>query len=238
MRLAVLLLLICSMANAQETNVEFLGNAYDLNTGELIYQEVHLLTLSEDHKPIRELVTYVSADGTTLGQKELDYQSLLAPNYTVNYRQGNKQESVTISGDFIDVSARKIKSLPSPTDLYAIDAGFHYLILDQFDTLMSGNTVFFDFLSAGRASFFEMKIKPEKSGNRLFLELSLSNFFLSTLVNSIELVYDIDSRQLLQYKGITNIADSKGRLVTADIQYSYPTNMHFPKLANNDTFDQ
>ena len=226
--------ILSTLVNAQDTEIIFRGDAFDVTSGELLYQEIHQLVVASNSQPLRETVTYVNAEGNQIGRKSLDYQSLMAPNYTVSYELGDKSETVVNSGAAIKVSASKQKSLPVPSNLFAIDAGFHYLILSQFEQLLAGNTVTFDFLFTGRATFIEMKIKPNRSEGQLNLNLSLSNFLLSALVKPIELTYDINTKRLLRYQGLTNITNNEGKLIVADIRYSYPPTMIIPNLASMD----
>lgn len=206
--------------------VTFYGNATDPDNGERLYQEVHRLTLNEIGRPISETVDYVATDGRLLGQKTLDYQSLSQPDYRVEFSQRAFPEIVTVQNNTILIERQERQRLSVPDDAFAVDGGFHYFIQENFDTLLAGTAVDFEFLSAGRGSFIPLSISPaEQQGQELTLELSLQNFFLSKLVRPIVLTYNTTTRQLLRYDGLTNVPNEDGNLYTAVISYQYPEDM-------------
>lgn len=204
----------------------FYGNATDPESGERLYQEVHRLTLDETGRPVSETVDYVGPEGELLGQKFLDYQSLSQPDYRVEFKSKAYPEIVAVEADTITVKRQEDKRLSVPDDAFAIDGGFHYFIQENFDALASGNNVDFQFLSAGRGSFIPLSIAPvDQSENQLTLELRLQNFFLSRIVQPIVLTYDLSTRQLASYNGLTNVPDGEGDLYSALISYQYPDSM-------------
>lgn len=217
---AALVLLFTSTAWA--TPVVFIGNATDLKTGELLYREIHTLELDEFKTPIRESVEYVSASGVVLGEKQIDYQNLSAPDYSASFLNFEFPETVDNNDQGVFVSRGGEKLLSKPDDQFAIDGGFHYFIQENFSTLLAGTSIDFDFLSAGRKSFIPLRITPEPlSGNTLKLSLSLQNFFLARIVKPIELEYNAETRKLLRYSGLTNVPNESGKLFTAQIDYIY-----------------
>lgn len=206
------------------SDIVFFGNATDVETGESLYQEIHTLQVSENGEPISELVEYVSADGTLLGKKELFYKTPYAPDYTVEFYNVGRKEIVERGENQIMIDAREKVNLAIPSSPYAIDGGFHYFIQQNFEALERGESIDFDFLSAGRGTFLPLEIKPvQNTGDRLVLSLRLQNFFLSRLVKPIELTYSIENKQLLTYDGLTNMPGADGKLLTATISYVYPS---------------
>ena len=211
--------------------VTFFGYAYEPTTNQLLYTEVHRLYLDDDSKPLREEVDYVAANGNLLGQKKLQYSNMRAPSYRVTFAEPEKTEQVAVLPDQLSVDTRKRKTLPIPDGLFAVDAGFHYTILSQFETLLTNQPVSFEFLNANRASFIEMNMASiEITEQTMTLELKLSNIFLAQVVKPILLTYDRQTQQLLRYEGLTNVPSPSGKNYQATIVYEYPENLSFAHL--------
>jgi hypothetical protein len=221
------IVLLSAIAHASQT-VEFYGHAFDLSSDEKLYTEVHRLTYDSQGVPVQEVVTYISPYGDELGQKTMSYGKTFAPDYSVLFYSRPIQESVSVESQAVSIVRDDEKTITIPDGLFAVDGGFHYLIQEQFSELESGNDVTFNFLSAGRASFIPLRIRVATlNSEELSLNLTLKNFFLSRLVAPIELTYQRDSRQLLEYPGLTNVPGPDGKLYNAKIVYEYPENPAF-----------
>ncbi|MGJ8670267.1 MAG: hypothetical protein ACSHXK_12315, partial [Oceanococcus sp.] len=70
--LAGILLSLSSTASAEEWLKTLLGNAYDLDSGELVYQEHHRFEYKDD-RMIAAQVEYKRPDGTLIASKSLDF---------------------------------------------------------------------------------------------------------------------------------------------------------------------
>jgi hypothetical protein len=221
MRFLLITLLTINFAVAAQ-EITFYGNATDLDTGEPLYQEIHKLVIDDQGNPVSETVRYVSPDGVELGIKTLDYQNLSSPNYQATYRYLPVSETVIKQASSLKIDRGETTVLSLPTTDYAIDGGFHFHMLKNFDELIKEKTVRFDFLSAGRADFIPLKATASSENNALTIKLTLDNFFLSKLVKPIELVYDVKTRNLLSYRGLTNVPNENGKLYYAQIDYLYP----------------
>jgi len=219
-------LLLCvfavSQAAAQTEIIKFEGDAYDIESGDLIYTEQHSLKLI-DGLPEEETVVYVAADGHELARKEMTYSEPQRPGYRLTITDPQRIETVKPGESGVAVESVKSGTLNWPDDSAAvIDGGFHYLILEHFDTLLDGNTVDFEFLTPSRVSWTSLRVSPEEPANRqLVLMLNLQNRLISWAVSDIELTYDIETRRLLRYSGLTNLPKPEGGNYKARIEYDY-----------------
>jgi hypothetical protein len=222
----VALTLVVSAASAfssETQDIIFTGTALDLKDDTFLYEEIHTLTVDSKGIPLREVVEYRDSNGVTLGVKRMEYTKLYAPDYEVSFEILNLLEQVTATSDQLEIIRSGTKLIPLPDENYSIDGGFHYFIQKNFDQLANGETVDFDFLSAGRGTFIPLSIEPEANdGQELTLKLTLQNFLLSRLVKPIWLTYDLSDRRLLSYEGLTNVPDENKRLYSARIVYQYP----------------
>ena len=202
--------------------IEFVGKAYDMHTNELIYIEEHRLE-QEDGVPRQATVIYVTPGGEHLAQKEMIYWRPERPAYRLTVVNPDRVEVVEHGEDGVFIESVKSGFLRWSNDTTSvIDGGFHYFIIDHFDVLLAGDTVDFQFLAPTRSRWLDLRVSPAgQSEGRLMLELNLQNRLLSWIVNAIELVYDIETRSLLRYSGLTNLPRPSGGHYTANIEYHY-----------------
>ncbi len=211
-----------SVAEASDTT-EFTGKAYDPDSGDLLYTEEHRLE-RVDGVPQRETVRYVTPEGDELAQKDMTYWEPARPAYRLTVIDPERTETVEPETDGVSVESVESGFLDwSDEENYVIDGGFHYFILDHFDTLLDGDSVEFQFLAPTRTRWLGLRLRPiEQADGQLLLELNVRNRLLSLVISDIELTYDIETQRLLRYAGLTNLPKPGGGNYSANIEYSYP----------------
>lgn len=221
--LLTLCFLLMMTTNSWATQLAFKGVATDLDTGELIYTELHNLELTGEGKPLQETVVYLNQLGVPFGRKNLQYTSATTPDYETTFDQFDWTEAVVVTERAISISGKKETTLDWPDSNVAIDSGFHYFVQSRLDSLINGEAHTFSFLSASRARFIDLNISAESVNNdQVVLNMVLDNFFLARLISPIELTYDVNTKQLLRYSGLTNVPGADGKLLKAQIDYYYP----------------
>lgn len=202
---------------------EFVGKAYDIDSGDLLYTEEHRLERSGD-APQRETVRYVTPGGNTLAQKEMTYWQPERPGYRLTITDPERTELVDPDDEGVSIQSKKSGTLAwSEDNPSVIDGGFHYFILNHFDQLLAGDRVDFQFLVPSRIRWLGLRVEPAgQADGQLMLDLKVQSRVLSWVISDIQLTYDIDTRQLLRYRGLTNLPDPDGGNYTADIHYQYP----------------
>lgn len=199
-------LLVTAMLGVNANAMNVVGEAYDVDNGELRYREIHQCSAGGD----RCVVEYEDPAGELIARKIVDYQSSLhSPSLQVqDLRQGT---TVSIEGD--------------SREAVVIDAGFDHYVRLRWDDLVSGTTVRFPFLVVGREKPLKMtasKMEPEACPEeRMCFKVALDNWLLGNLLTPIRLEYDADSRRLLQFKGVSNIRDVDGKSQMVRIDYRY-----------------
>ncbi|GGX61003.1 hypothetical protein [Saccharospirillum salsuginis] len=200
----------------------FVGVAHSLDDNRILYEERHELTTNDAGQPLTETVRYVTPDGDLLAIKQMTYSELARPAYEIEHKTLDRTESVQPGPDGVQVRSKKTGSVEWPDQAAVIDGGFHYYILEHFDTLLAGETVSFQFLAPSRLTWTPLQIEPEaQDGRRLNLTLRLQNTLLNWILDPIHLVYDRESRRLLEYRGLTNLPRPDDGNYRARIIYSY-----------------
>jgi hypothetical protein len=185
---------------------DIIGDARDLSTGEMLYRELH----SCDFEKKFCTVDYHDLQGNSFAMKTLSYAtSLVAP--TVKFVDRRFDLSFSNEQD-------------SPRD-EVVDAGFDNLIRLGWNTLEAGEGIDFRFLPVGSKSALgmvvEMDTTAECSEKELCLTASASNWLMGMLVAPIQLKYNREHRQLLSYRGLSNIKSNAGERQSVAIRYRY-----------------
>jgi len=207
------------------------GMAFDLQSDELLYSETHCLNADGSERE----VTYRDTEGELLARKLVDYSSGSTTPSFVQYNHYS-QESIevvlqqggikmTVTDTESQTESKSTVAQPKGTLPVVIDAGFDDFVRQNWEGLLVGEGVNFQFPFADRSSVVELRIQPRACSyptqtDQCF-RLDLANWFLRLLVNPIELGYDIDSQRLTRYIGLSNIGDGNGNGVEVDIRYQY-----------------
>jgi hypothetical protein len=217
-------------ALAKQSSGQIVGQAFGLKSGELLYSETHC-GLDEDARE----VFYQRSDGTLIAHKTLDYQSgYITPSFVqhniqssekieVSFDQGTVSMSVTASDKSEQENRYALTDIESKP--VVIDAGFDGYIRDNWDRLLVGDTLEFQFPLASRSSMVSLRVKSslcsyETDADQCFT-LEASNWLYRILSSPIELGYDQDQLRLARYRGLSNINDERGKGLMVDIRYSY-----------------
>lgn len=227
----LLLLVLGGYAQAAQRTTQMTGEAFDLDSGELLYHETHCVSADESERE----VLYSDAHGKLLARKLVDYQSgATTPSFEQQnfyssevIRVGLRSDELTMT--IVDTDSREARSKvslrPDSNLPVVIDAGFDGFVRKHWDSLVAGEALEFQFPFADRESLVELRIgrlgcSYEGSGDQCF-RLDLANWFLRMLVAPIELGYDPDKRRLTRYRGLSNIGDGNGNGLVVDLRYDY-----------------
>ncbi len=205
------------------------GEAYALDEDRLLYYELHEYEYA-DGRPVSARVEYRLPDGKLIGQKTLDYRpSPYVPAFHTELLDGRYVEGLKhLDGELLVYQRKgengKLKSRRiSPTDAMAADAGFNNYVFKRFDELLQGEEVSFDFVAPGRLAaigFDARQIGSSQLGTTPVVEFKVElSSFLSLFIDPLVLSYDPDTRQLIQYEGLSNVRDESGELYRVRIRY-------------------
>lgn len=204
------------------------GEAFDPDTGDLDYIELHYLTY-EDDRIVERRVDYERPDGERFARKVLRYDTGLPYVPSLDWEDLEADTRITGRLDGSRYAQRIVdpqrdeteRARLSDPEQVVFDAAFDQYIADHFDQLLEQGRLDFDFLSlsAGRTYSFRIEEAVREDG-RLVLDVGLSSALLRWFVDDLELEYDLETRRLLRFSGITNFRRD-GDLVISDIYYEY-----------------
>lgn len=209
------------------TDFNLVGQAFDIKTNNLLYTEYHRLSKDDSDRQIREVEYYDASNQLIARKTNRTTSNPLMPKFKLeDYRNEYSEEALLKNGQWYlekrDYDEQSYQLLPEPKYQPVIDIGFHDLILQEWETLLAGETVRFSFAAAARMSWVNFRLVPTKvTDHQLVIEIRLGSRWLAWLVKPIELTYDRQSKRLNAYRGLTNIQDSNSHGIRAQIQYSY-----------------
>ncbi len=224
------LILFSGMAGAEDGVHQFYGHAYDLKTGKYIYTEVHEQRIEKDLWTAGS-IAYFAPDGSMLAYKTLDFsQDPLIPVYRMDMKKSGYMESITSAGSSIVMAKRVEKGAPEEREEITkkppmvADSGFHSFLVANFPSLLAGKKLNFKFVVAGNLDAFKFsaqRIEDGRVDGKVVSRFRIKpDSMLSLLVDPLEVSYDVASKKLVEYRGISNVHDPvTGKAYVARIIY-------------------
>ena len=210
----------------------WVGKAYDSESGELRYQEVHR-TASHLAGTLLS-IDYLTADGRPLGSKQVDFSaSAWLPEFTTRVPSLDFEEGVKRDSGMLLVRYRAAGDAPMQERLpdtpgespRVADAGFDRFIRDRWLALLDGNIQPLEFLVPSMGRFVSMRVRHVGSvedrglaAERFVLEPD--SWMLRLVVAPIACNFTREERALLRYTGISNLPAENGGNLTVDIRFS------------------
>lgn len=239
MQLKVLLLSVCLLAcGATQAGVRFEeGIARDPGNQRPLYKEQHWIRTNA-LAPVERLVVYRCMDGTAFARKRVNYQpSEQAPAFEFidvrkGYVEGLRYKQRKAALWYRAPGAVPEKNAVLPAQNLVADAGFNEFIRINWPALRSGKALPLRFAVPTRLQAYKFNLK--QTGESLLAgtpvvtyQLKLSGL-LSLLADPIEVTYDIASKRLLRFQGLSNLRNDAG-------QFDLLTQIDFPQPAREAT---
>jgi len=208
-------------AGAQDGTHTFHGYAYDLESGKFLYTEVHRQTIAGE-RWLGGTIDYYAPDGSRIGHKTLDFsQDPYVPIYQLDlttgggYMEGVKAVTAeTLVLEKKGYGSDKVRAATVKRKGATVaDSGFHSFLRARFPDLLAGKTIEFTFVVAGNLDAY--KFRAKRVGDGTFEGKPAVRFrvepatWLRFLVDPLEVLYEPTQRQLVEYRGISNLHDPR-----------------------------
>jgi hypothetical protein len=219
-----LLTVLSSASLAAEKEVHW-GEARN-EQGELVYKEKHSVT-REGGRAITSLTEYMSPAGQVIGTMESDYsRNISMPTYVFEdhlrgYREGLRNEE----GEYIIFkqkrgSKEERAAVTNTEDVFSCQ-GWHYYLVNNLAALEQEN-VELNLILPSELEALPFEIQQVRSeGDRVEAVLKFNHWLFRYFAPTLRLVYDSESKKLVEYRGISNILDSRGDRQDVRIVYRY-----------------
>jgi hypothetical protein len=215
-----------------------MGTAWAPDQSRVLYQEFYYAEDPALDLPTR--VQYRTTDGTLIVDKSLRYPAITSAPVVqqLDYRNGARFETritetepprVEVSFQTDTHSRPQQTELPVDDDL-VIDAGFDVFVRSNLDALIAGRAVGARFLIPARQDTVRVNLAladtrhcPVDAAVHCF-QIRPAGLLraVSFFVDPVYLGYDLNSRRLALFRGVSNLLDDSGASQDVLITYQYP----------------
>jgi len=221
---------LAAMPVGADNSWDFIGKARD-NDGQLLYIEKHRVDYGSEQ--IAESRTeYFDGEGRNIGELISDYRygprfgSYTFRDFRAGYEDGAEvlEESIRMFRRPSPGASEETATIPR-TDRQMVGQGFHHFIAENLEAIAADQTLHVALVLPSRLDQFDFRIRKRSSEKgRLVVRLEIDNWFLRLFAPYVEADYDLQTGNLLQYRGVSNLADPQGNhpVVTIDYEYSDP----------------
>ena len=228
--LSPLMILVAALAAPTSPGAasHFTGIARARADGPMLYREDHYRYGPADAR--RGLVLYRCPDGTPFARKTTRDADAMAPDFALDDAQNGYREGVRTRDGQRRVYVHRVggdttRSAPLPAvDQPVIDSGFNAFVHAHWDALVTGRTLKMQFLVPSRLTFLDFRIQRHRDAEAaargiMVVRLELDRWFAFALPH-IDVGYDLKTRTLRRFRGLSNLRDSHGNNVK--VQLTYP----------------
>ncbi|PKL83417.1 MAG: hypothetical protein CVV24_04995 [Ignavibacteriae bacterium HGW-Ignavibacteriae-3] len=231
--LTIIIMSLMGINGADTTSVKiYTSRAMDLKNDKLIYREFHEEKFAGD-RIVKSITKYKDTQNNVLSERIMDFaDDLTKPKFVLNdFRSGYIEGAEPLSGNNVRVYTRenfdgrleeKILKVNSP---FVIDGGLTYFFRENWEDLLKGKTVEFNFITPAKLDYFRFRVSKnsiiEVGGRKgLQIKLEINSFILRAFVDPILITYALDNKEILHYKGISNVNDENGKSYSVEIDFT------------------
>jgi hypothetical protein len=224
---ALAVLLICGPGFAADATFEGFARAPDSNA--LLYVESHFVWDAGAADESRIVLYRCPRDGQPFARKELSYAQVRnAPSFDFQDARSGFAEGLGRKTGVAVAYARAGSSAPrrdaAVTDPKLIaDAGFDEFVRANWATLQKGTAITAPFLVPSLLDSVDFRVRKKSGTNVDGAESSVIRLSVAGpqgwLLSDIDVTYRNEDRRLLSYRGVTNIRDADGKMLTARIDF-------------------
>lgn len=225
-----LLLLIAihlSWLGAEAHGETFVGKAVNAQ-GIVEYVEYH--TVKYENGKVNESQTiYYDGNNNKIGELISDYA--FGPQFgSYDFRdiRAQYQDGAKVSKDRILLFRKKNPEDHTEEKYLAkekhqiVGQGFHQFIVHNLESIAHGEVIHIRLVLPSRLDQYEFRIRKRKvKGDTLYVRLEIDNWLLRLFAPYIDAEYDLRTRHLLRYEGVSNLEDNSGKHKKVTITYSY-----------------
>jgi hypothetical protein len=221
------------VAVAQESAYVVTGTAYNPDTNQVVYREAY--TAVNDMGEVQ--VDYLNSQGAKIATKKLLYQGEpFQPTFVMEDFRDEETISVQYERARMVVRHKDMNGARQQIIMdhakVVVDAGFDAFIQLNWDDLLRGKSLKFDFVVPTKLSTVRLeveKIAPtlspvynkEYGESWIYFRLQPAKKWISIFADPIYLAYDPNGKYLMRYFGRSNLDDARGIPQDVRIEYEY-----------------
>jgi hypothetical protein len=216
-----------SWFGAEANGETFVGKAVN-EKGILEYVEYHTV-IYENGKVSGSQTIYYDANNTKIGELISEYS--FGPQFgSYDFRdiRAQHQDGAKVAVDRIWLYRKQSPEADIEEKYLAkeegqiVGQGFHQFIVHNLKRIAQGEVFQIRLVLPSRLDQYEFRIlKREIKGDTLSIRLEIDNWLLRLFAPHVDAEYDLKTRRLLRYEGISNLEDAVGKHKKVTITYSY-----------------
>lgn len=233
-----MLLIIASLiglnnfGNSNSDVKTYSSKAFDLKDRKFLYSEFHEEKFN-GNKITESVTKYKDHKNNVLSERIMTFtDDLTKPKFVLkDFRSGyiegsellqNKKVRVFTRESFENQLEEKILKVEEP---FVIDGGLTYFFRENWERLLNNETIEFNFIAPAKLDYFKFRVSKNSIvsvGDRkgMQLKLEINSFILRAFVDPILITYALDNKEILSYKGISNVNDENGKSHSVEIDYT------------------
>ena len=203
------------------------GKAFN-SDGDVVFFEEHIVRY-ERHRIATMSTIYYDTNFKKIGELVSDFsQGSQVGSYDftderLQYKDGAKvmPDRILIYSKKTPKSDIKEKTIQRESG-QIVGQGFHPFIVRNLDRLAKGEIIPAKLVLPAQMGQYDVRIcQNEIENSRIRIRIEMDNWFLRLFAPHVDVVYNIDTRQLLSYKGVSVVADASGSTIPVTVSYEY-----------------
>jgi hypothetical protein len=230
--LILLFVALTGFSGIKTSSTDLRTDAFDRKTGNRLYTEVRNQADYPD-RPGVWYFTYSDELGKTIVQRSVNFEKdMIKPDFRLNDLRNGYSEGAEVIASGIRVFSggspdepleQKLLLVPEPA---VIDAGFNFFVEKNWDRLMNGEVLSFNFVAPSQLDYFSLRVYKKhettwRGKPAVVMNMDVDNFLIRLFVEAIHMTYDKSSRKLVVYDGISNIYDAEGKSHKVRMEFNY-----------------
>jgi hypothetical protein len=225
--LFIFLTLNLSCFGAEAHGETFVGKAVN-EKGILEYVEYHTV-IYENGNVSKSQTIYYDANNNKIGELVSEYS--LGPQYgSYDFRdiRAQHQDGAKVAVDRIRLYRKQSpendieETYVAKEENQIVGQGFHQFIVHNLEQIAQGEVFHIQLVLPSRLDQYEFRIRKRKiNGDTLYIRLEIDNWLLRMFAPHVDAEYDLRTRHLLRYEGVSNLEDTSGKHKKVTITYSY-----------------
>lgn len=228
---SVILICFLSMPIRGEVNSYF-GTAFDQKSGQKVYTDNHQEIL-DGLTHTSSKIEYKDPSGKVIARKTILFsKNSSLPDFKLeDLRDGYVEGGEIFNGKY-KLIYRKNKNEPLQEKVLDIssksvaDGGFDHFIKENWTELLKGNKIKFQFYAPSQLDSFQFYVKKVKQSeyegrDSLYVKMEMDNLLLNIFIPPIFITYDIETKRIVYYEGISNINNSAGKSYFVKLAYNH-----------------
>lgn len=212
-----------------ETN-NYYGDAFEQKKGQKVYSDHHS-EFVQNGKHISSNIEYKDPGGKVIGKKTISFvKNTTLPDFKLeDFRDGylegaefkdgkyklffRKNSNEPLQEKILDVSGKSVS-----------DGGFDQYVKENWDSLVSGKKLKFRFFAPSQLDSFKFAAEKVKNLDyegrpSMVVKMEMDNLFLNIIIPPILITYDLETKRIVYYEGISNVNNSEGKSYFVKLKY-------------------